>query len=413
MNDIPDIDITVDLGSGPGDAAFADAVPQNGGTNSNLVVPPGAQPQHGNAQQQNQQPAVQQPAGTEPSLRDQLSGAFKAADGTQTDQANAGTVPPTNVPQLSKGADGTYRNADGTFATQATIDAFEAAQAAAAQPAQQQQQVQAPTFSARMTPVELQQFQSLPAELQQFVGRTMEDVDNRSTRYSEYDQLEQHIIGPRRAAFAQQGMNPVVAVNQLFALSDFAAQYPVDFILNFAQQRGIDLDDVLDQQVAAGTADPMVQQLQGQVNQLQGFLNQQTQQQQQAMHQQNLNDVNVFSTATGQDGKLLRPHLTDVMHEWSAQIGAIRAANPQMPNPQVLEQAYQNACWLNPAVRAKMQEASTAAERAAEQQRVAAAKAAGASVTGSPAGGDNNLPNNDNLSLRETLERQFAEARAV
>jgi hypothetical protein len=180
----------------------------------------------------------------ETSLRDQLSSAFKGPE----EQKPAEQAPAATVPALTKDSEGRYRQADGTFASNEQVTAFEAAKAA---PAQNTTQEQAPTFISRMTPLEREQYNALPAETQEFVGRTMEAVDSQATRFGEYGIIEQSLIGPRRDAWASNGMTPAVALNQLFALSDFATQNPKDFVLWFADQQKIDLDAALDERDAA------------------------------------------------------------------------------------------------------------------------------------------------------------------
>lgn len=402
---IADIDITQDLTDGS-DGALADNVPQNAQNGGQMQAPVGSQPQHGDAKPVNQVDATK-PVEKELSLREQLSSAFKGDEGKPTTQENAQSVNTAPV-TLTKDGEGKYRLADGTFASQEQITAFESGQQA--QTDANQQQVQVPTG---LTAVEAQQFQSLPAELRQYVERTMEGLNTRAARYGEYDLIEQQILGPRRQAFAAEGNTPAVALQQLFSLSDFAAKDPGNFVLWFSQQRGLDLDALLDARDAANAnLDPAVQQLQGQVQQLTGLVQQNQQREQAAAQQANYNAVEAFALQKDNSGQLARPYLTDVMDDWSAQITAIRSANPNMPNEEVLQKAYENACWSNPTVRGKMQEASNAASRQQEAERVQAAKNAGSSVAGGPAGSESTLPNNGNRTLREELEAQFAAASA-
>lgn len=409
-----DIDITSDLTDGS-DGALGDR-PYNGqADHSQMQTPPGTQPLHGDAQQTGRTEQTQQKQ-REPSLREQLSSAFKGTDNQPTDQQNAQTANTQQQQQqqaatplaLTKDNDGKYRLADGTFASTDQVAAFEAAQAGT----QPNTQEQSPVLQ-RMTAVEAQQFQALPAELQQYVGRTMEALDTRAARYSEYDLIEQSILGPRRQAFQMEGMTPAVALNQLFSLSDFAGRDPGNFVLWFSQQRGLDLDALLDARDAATqNVDPTVQALQGQVQQLTGQVQSFQQAGQQQAHEANLNAVQAFATEKDATGALARPYLTDVMDGWAQQITAVRAANPNMPNNEVLQRAYDNACWSDPTVRGKMQQASQQAQQAAEQARTAAARNAGSSVTGGPAGAQGAAPNNANRTLREELEAGFAAARA-
>ena len=407
-----DFDITADLVDGS-DGALGDPIPSNSfngvpnaPAGSQSVFGKDAQPQHADVPAQQEQKA---PAAKEPSLREQLSSAFKGTDNTPTDQQQAQSAnQQAEVPTLTKDGSGKYRLADGTFASAEQVAAFEAAQSA--QPDTQQQQ--SPAIQG-LTPVEQQQFQSLPAELRQYVERTMEGLNTRAQRYSEYDLIEQQILGPRREALAAQGTTPAVALNQLFALSDFAGRAPGDFVMWFAQQHGLDLDALLDARDAQNAnVDPRVQQLEGQVQQLAGTVQSFQQREQQAAHEANLATVQNFAQERDAQGNLARPYLTDVMDEWAMQITTIRNANPHMPHVEVLQKAYDNACWSNPTVRGKMQQATQEATRQEQQRRVAAARAAGSSVNGAPAGSQSASPNNSSRSLREELEAQFSAARA-
>ena len=406
-----DIDITVDLVDGR-EGALGDLVsPNAGAADVQSAIPAGTVPQHGaDAQRVGTEPAAK--SGTdEPSLRERLSSAFKDSDGgAPTDQQQAQTVQALAAPALTKDADGKYRQPDGTFASAEQIATFEAAQAAPN--AQDQAAAQSPVLQG-MTPVEAQQFQSLPAELRQLVERTMEGSNTRGARYGEYDLLEQ-VIGPRRGAWAQQGTNPAVAVNQLFALSDFASTRPGDFVMWFAEQNKLDLDALLDARDAqkAGV-DPQVAALQGQVQQLQGTVQQFTNGQQQQEQAARLQQVQNFAAEKDEAGGLKRPYLTDVMDGWAAQITALRTAQPTLPPGEVLQKAYEAACWADPSVRAKMQQAADATRRAAEAARASTAKAAGGTVSGGPAGDASTIPNNANRTLRDELKEQFAAARAV
>lgn len=406
------IDITADLTGGADDAGLGDLVsPNAAGSDTQLAVPPGTVPKHGaGTQRVGSEPAAKSDK-AEPTLRDQLSSAFKAPEsGAPTDQQQAQSVQPPEVPALTKDGEGKYRQTDGTFASAEQIAAFEAAQAAPGQSTQQA--AQSPILQG-MTPVEQQQFQSLPAELRQLVERTMEGLNTRGARYGEYDLLEQ-VIGPRREAWAQQGMAPAVAVNQLFALSDYASQRPGDFVLWFAEQNKLDLDALLDARDAqAASVDPQVAALQAQVQQLQGNVQQFTSGQQQQEQTARLQLVQDFAAEKDEAGGLKRPYLTDVMGEWTAHITALRTAQPNMSPHEVLQKAYEAACWANPTVRAQMQQASDAARRAEEARRASTAKAAGATVTGGPAGDASTQPNNANRSLRDDLKDAFAAARAV
>lgn len=283
------------------------------------------------------------------------------------------------------------------------------APAAAAAPAGGVPPVAAPAAQAfqppaSMSPVEAQHFASLPAEMQQYVARTMERVETDAVRYREYDALEQ-LIGPRRNPWAMQGMQPAQAVNQLFALSDFAGQNPPEFIQWFAGQHGIDLE-ALSQGVPE--IDPHIQALQNQVGQLTTQLQGMTQGQQQHAHNQVVHEITAFGAEVGSDGKLLRPYFDELGRDVLPFIQAIKAENPNMPNRDVLNAAYDRACWGSPTVRTKMQSAADAERLAGQRETAMRAQAAGSSVVGAPLSGASTPNNAGDGSIRGILAAQLA-----
>lgn len=338
-------------------------------------------------------------------LRDQLSSAFK---GENSDNTQQDTKPVTDI-KLTQDAEGRWRRGDGTFASAGEVEAFSKTTTDATQG------VNVNEVISRLPAAIAEEFKSLPAKTQDFLARTMEGLDSRAQRYSEYDQLES-IIGPRRDAWAANGMNSVVAVNQLFALSDFASTNPGDFVLWFAENNGIDLDALLDARDAQqAQVDPQVAQLQGQVQQLNQQLQQLTggSQPQVQQHSQHIDIVRNFATEKGEDGSLLRPYFADVTDTLPAQITAIMTSNPNMPPNQVLAQAYQNACWASPTVREKMQAEIEKQRQVAAKQKAEAARLAGSSIRGGPSGeGAGNSRDTSGMSIRELLKQEFQAQRS-
>lgn len=395
-----EIDITADLVDGS-DGALGDVLPvdgnvQQGAQDAQLNVPDGA------VDANKVVPVAKEPDTSGSSIRDQLSNAFKGEEAPVQQQEK----PQGEVPQLTKDDAGKYRQPDGTFASAEQITAFEAAQQP---PPVAQQQAQ---WLSTMTPIEQEQYRKLPEETRQFVERTMEAVSSQAARFGEYGIIEQQLIGPRREAWAQQGMSPAVAMNNLFNLSDFASTRPSDFVLWFAEQNKVDLDALLDaRDLQQAALTPEMRNLQGQVQQLQNHIQQSQTQQQQQQYQQDLQRVQTFALEKDEAGALRRPYLTEVNDAWAAQIQALRAANPQAPVDKVLQQAYENACWANPAVRQRMQEANLKAQQLEAARKVEQARLAGSSVQGAPGGGAARSPSQqtENLDIRSTLKAAFAE----
>lgn len=255
-------------------------------------------------------------------------------------------------------------------------------------------------------------FASLPAETQAHLARTMEDVATQQKRFASLAPLEQ-LITPRIDAWALNGMQPAQAVHQLLALSDFAGRDPVGFIKYIAQNNGVDLEAVVlgmddDEQV-----DPKIAALEKEISELRGVTQGFTQQQQQAAHNAVVDHVIAFADEKGPDGNVLRPHLSELGESWLPYIGMVKAQNPNWSHSQVLQQAYENACWNNPTVRNKLQAATNAAADAErlrkETERVTAARTASSSVpTGSPSSPPA-APDAANRSLRDTIRAAMAD----
>lgn len=316
------------------------------------------------------------------SLRDQISSALKGEDQTPAEAQQDG---------------GRARNEDGTFAPKVPADT-------AAEPAATAATVPVPIG---LQPHEAEVFAKLPAELQTSVARTMESLNEKAARFAGYEQIEQ-LIAPRRQPWALNGVTEAQALNQLFALSDFASTKPAEFIEYFAQQQGIDLEDL-----AFGTepVDPVVAQLRQQVETLSSNLNNMTTSQQQAAHQNTVNEIVAFAEEVGADGKPLRPYFEELGSEVMPFIQAVMQQNPTMTRQQILQEAYDRACWGTPAVRAKMQKAANAtaeAERIRQQQAEAAnARSAGVGVkSGVPTSGS--TPPSGSGTLRDELRRAIA-----
>jgi hypothetical protein len=373
-----DIDLTSDLASGDFDAG-------NAGTVGHTQTPTGAVPAHGtDSIHQNAQPSrtdAPKPTADKPaSLRDQLSAAFKGEDGKPTNQQAA--------PNAQDRGDG--RTPTGQFAPKAGDPVTT--------PEGQPAAVQAPQG------IDPTVFAALPAETQANLARTMAAVEESAARYRGYETLET-VIGPRREAWAMQGMSEGQAVNQLLALSDFAGRSPVDFVQWFAGQHGIDL--------AAMTAgngddddyiDPAVQELRQQVAHLTGTLTSMTQGQQQAQHTSLVEFTTTFASEAGTDGQPLRPYFNELGSGIVPYIQQVKAENPSASHREVLEQAYERACWANPTVRGKMLAAQEATRLAEQRERAGRAQHAGSSVTGGAPGPGSVQPKDiGSGSVRDTL----------
>jgi hypothetical protein len=396
MADIPaDLDITVDLNGQSADV----------------------QPYHGDAVPMNQQPA---PAVTPekvaddkpaPSLRDTLTDAFKGETAPKVGEAPKPAETPgqsENKPELVKVGERFHRK-DGSFASKEEIDAFNAPVAEGGQ----QPPAPVPAWASNLTELERTQLASLPAETRQFVERTMEGVNQRSAQLQEYDMLEQ-VIGPRREPWSQNGMTPLVAINELFALSDFAGRDPGEFVMWFANQHRLDLDALLDARDAAQAANggeipPYVSGLQQQIAQLQNTIGGLTNTTVQQTTAQNMRHVQTFIEEKDASGNLAHPYFNDVATQVAQHVQLIRQQQPYLPERDILKAAYDFATFNNPEIRGKMQADTLKAQQDAAAAEAARARAAGVSINGGPAGDSSQAPNNANRTLREELQHAYSQ----
>jgi len=388
MADIADgIDITTDLnGQAP------DAVPVNQGDVSVEQRPV-----------ERGTPPADDAAPEKPkSLRDTLSDAFKGTEAPKVDQApETPAEAKPEGPDLVKVGERFHRR-DGSFASKDEIEAFNAPKGEAAP-------VSLPQWATGFTDLEKQQFTALPAEVRQFVERTMDGVNNRGAQYDEYQLLEQ-VLGPRRQAWAQQGMTPAVAVNQLFALSDFAGRDPGEFVMWFADQHKLNLDALLDARDAAnngGVPNPQITGLQQEIaelkNVINGFANTSVQQR----HAQNMQLVQSFMDEKDAQGQLVHPYFNDLASDISSHVAMIRQQQPYLPERDILKAAYDFAAFNNPTVRNAVQQSQAKAIQDAKVAEAARARQVGVSINGGPAGDTSKQPNNANRTLREELRHAY------
>lgn len=374
VSDLNGTDTTIPAETG--DAAHgADAVAVN---NRNPTLEPTAQPKKVD---DTPKPVAEKPA----SIRDLISSALK--DGTET-------------PEGAQQDGGRRRNPDGTFAPAATEETITTADTPPA------------PVTAAPVGIDPTVFASLPAETQAQLARTMEDVTTQQKRFATLAPIEQ-LITPRIDAWAINGMAPAQALHQLLALSDFAGRDPGGFIKYMAQTNNVDLEELVLGMVDAEPVDPKVAALEKQIAELQGVTNGFTQQQKQAAHNAVVDKVLAFADEKGADGNVLRPHLTELGTSWLPHIDVVKTQNPQWSHDQVLQQAYENACWANPVVRSKMQAATTAAADAErlrkDAEKVAAARTASASVPPGSPSSPPAAPDAVGKSTREVIKAAMAQ----
>lgn len=246
------------------------------------------------------------------------------------------------------------------------------------------------------------------------------------------------LLEPRRAMWAQAGLNEAQALGQLLQLSDFANQDMHGFIRYMAEQGRVDPMQIWDfrpiiqrhaetlaqQMLAQQQAgqrpyqrqqaqpqpppqpqqyrDPRVDQLEQQLQGFNTFLAEQQARQQKAEVVQLQNELQGFMDQKDEKGRVAHPYFNQVRERMAQYYRAGFATD--------LETAYDMACRADPMVKAKIEAAAKAdAQRASagsQRAKAEAARKAGSSVTGTPGAPAASQPSGD---LREDMRRAFAE----
>ena len=264
---------------------------------------------------------------------------------------------------------------------------------------------------------EQQFFRQMPPAMQHgYMQRVRHLTSDYTRKTQEIGQVRQRyagidrVIGQRERAWAVSGVSPEQALNQIFALSDFAAEKPEDFIRYFAEQRGIDLGTIGsaatgDQNNQQGYVDPELLAVRKQVQELQRNLqhSQQSEKQRQetarkAAYQQQLERttemVNQFASQTDKNGRLLYPFFNELEEDIAIELQSKRA--------NTVAEAYNNAVWANPQTRSKMLARSRSLENAKARAKAEAAKRAATTKPGGNGAAGPNKSTGD-MSIRELM----------
>lgn len=235
-------------------------------------------------------------------------------------------------------------------------------------------------------------FARLPAPVQKQIA---EDYSRINQTQAQLDSLNA-AIGPQRAqALAATYGSVEGALKSLLAMSDMASQDAGGFVRWFAQQRGIDLSQLIGQGRQPGEEPAQPHPLEQKISQLETQLQSFVQQQQQGSQANLRAEMDQFAADPA------HPYFNDVRPDMAALIGANRAKN--------LQEAYDMAVWARPDIRTSLiaQERQKLADE--DAARVRQAQNASVSISGSPQGSKVALDEPDD-DLEGTIRKQVARA---
>ena len=255
---------------------------------------------------------------------------------------------------------------------------------------------------------------ALPTDIADFLAeqeaarerQVMEGVE-KYRGLSQYAEGLRDVISPHEQALTQQYGSVAAGVKQLFAISNAAAQNPLEFIQWFAQQRGIDLASLAPQapqgqQQQPGTQpdpnaapqgqpdltpfvqraiQPYLQKMTGLERQVQQF----TEAQRQAAQAQSVQAVNGFFSEKDEQGNLKYQLDDGAMDEFSKRVMFHRSNHQDWDDRRVLEAAYKEVTRLQDDFVEKEIARREKERKEREARELAAKRAAAVQVKGAPA----------------------------
>lgn len=271
-----------------------------------------------------------------------------------------------------------------------------------AQP-QKEVQDQIPEAPASWSSVKAHWSALTPEVRQALIDRDAADEKSRTEhgeRLKGYESLER-IIGPRRAALAQSFGSESVALEHLFSLSDMAGRDFPGFVRFLANQRGEDLQGLIQKLGAQPSGDPVTNALQRKVEELESKLTgrEKAEQEDQTRKAQGL--IDEFKGRKSDKGEALHPHFEAV----STQIGNLLKAGAA----NTLEQAYKIAVASDDKLQAKIKADAEAAEKkradAEAKEKADRARRAQRSDISASSGASSSRGRTLDDSLNEALDR--------
>lgn len=211
-------------------------------------------------------------------------------------------------------------------------------------------------------------WQRLPREVQQALA---EDYGGHTKASSELEEYRA-ALGDRAQILAAQYGSIGNGLKSILAGADMANKNPVEFIRWLAQRSGINLGQLGQSGGQGFQPNQPSNPLEAKIAQIEGTLNQFFQSQQQTQMQSLQAEISTFAADPS------RPYFEDVRRDMAVLIREGRA--------KTMAEAYDKACWADPEIRKSLLAAERKREAEEAAAKVAAAKKANGSITGSPSG---------------------------
>lgn len=246
-----------------------------------------------------------------------------------------------------------------------------------------------------------EEFAALPTTVQDRIIQREEEVHKGFTKLDEERNLGKsmkEIITPYMAIIQAEGGTPQGAVKDLlntaYVLRTGSPQQKLQLMSQVAQQYGVDLRQLAQPQQQT-MVDPNIQALYQKVQTLEQERNNSRLLQEQNDSAKVNNEIEAFAADTKN------------VHFTNPQVKARMASLLDSGNAKDLQDAYDQATWAVPDLRAELKAAERRLEDAARKEEIAAKKRAGSSLSGSPG---ISIPNSgkSDKSRREELEAAWS-----
>lgn len=355
-------------------------------------------------------------------MTDLTNGAPEAADDLHADLAAAFDTPadtgtqdaPVSTPEApQEPSEGRVRDEQGRFAPKPEDAAAKPQDAPVAPQGQQQAPVLTPPADAaalRPPPgwsiAAKAAFAALPKEVQEAVAAREKEVDQGFAKLTGYKDLDR-IIEPHLGKFTMAGVTPAQAIKQLFDAQAVLDRDPVNGIAWLARSYGVDLRQFAPQQPGNGQQpghqpNPLAQYLdplRQEILALKGHIT--TQQQQAVEYQRSTIETEIQAFAA------------DPKHVYFPNVMTDMAIRVESGAAKDLQDAYDQACWANPEIRAALINEQIAANQAETQRKAAEvaanARRAGGSLAGAPVAGSESLGAAPPDSIEAALAQAWTE----
>jgi hypothetical protein len=240
---------------------------------------------------------------------------------------------------------------------------------------------------------------ALPPDAKTFIADRERQYNQGIQRYAEGAKFAGEMVAefqPYEALLRSVGATPQMAtrflLDKYYTIKAGTAQQKAQLIAELAQDAGVDLSKIAQGEVPQ--VDPTVAALQEQVRQLTGWIQGQHQQSQNAEQSEINRAIDTFAADPAHEHfEAVRPHM---------------AALLQGGRAKDLKDAYDQACWANPEVRASLLNQHQAQDAEKRKKQAEQSQAANVSLTGAPPAAT--VADAGDLSVRALVAKQFAKA---